>query len=129
MNLFGSTPIPSLEKALDRADLTQRVIAQNIANVDTPGYKAKTVAFRNVLQSAFQARRTDPRHFAFSTDSDDGARVVTDWTTTIQNNGNNVDIDKEMLNLATDQIAYQAYSEAISRKFNEWNIVLKGGNG
>ena len=126
MNLFGNTPIPSLENALNRASLAHRVIAQNIANVDTPNYKAKHVAFNDELQSAFQARRTDPRQLSFSGNTG-GARIVTDNNTTIQNNGNNVDMDSEMVDLAKNQLAYQAYSEAISRKFNEWKIVLKGG--
>jgi flagellar basal-body rod protein FlgB len=126
MDLFGNTPISFLEKALDRSSMTQRVIAQNIANVDTPNYKAKRVEFKSELQSAFQARRTDPRHFSFSGDSG-GMRIVTDNSHAVQNNGNNVDMDSEMVDLAKNQIAYQAYSEAISRKFNEWKIVLKGG--
>lgn len=126
MDLFGNTPISSLQKALDGTSMAQSVNAQNIANVDTPNYKAKRVVFNDELQSAFQARRTDPRHLSFS-GSTGGAKIVTDNSHAIQNNGNNVDMDSEMVDLAKNQIAYQAYSEAISRKFNEWKIVLKGG--
>ncbi|MFC4617337.1 flagellar basal body rod protein FlgB [Camelliibacillus cellulosilyticus] len=126
MDFFGTTSISSLTRALNRADLTHQVIAQNIANIDTPGYKAEKVVFNDALQSAIEARRTDPRHFNFS-GTDDNPKVVKDRTTAVQNNGNNVDIDKEMVALANNQIGYQAYAEAISRKFNEWNIVLKGG--
>ncbi|MGV3489425.1 MAG: flagellar basal body rod protein FlgB [Tuberibacillus sp.] len=126
MDLFGNTTIPILEKALDRTSMAHSVIAQNIANADTPNYKAQRLVFSDELQSAIQAQRTDPRHFGFKGVAN-GARIVTDRTSSIQNNGNNVDVDTEMVNLAKNQIAYQAYSEAISRKFNEWKIVLQGG--
>jgi len=128
MDLFYQTTIPLLETALNRSSLTQRVISQNISNVDTPNYKAKRVVFNDHLEMAIRALRTDPRHFSFKGDTSIG-RIETDNSSTVQNNGNNVDMDSEMINLAKNQIAYQAYSEAISRKFNEWKIVLQGGQG
>jgi flagellar basal-body rod protein FlgB len=124
--MFGDSTITGLEQALNRSSLTQKVIAQNIANVDTPNYKAQEVTFNQALNDALTARKTDPRDFSFSTE--DQTRIVTDNSTTLQNNGNNVDIDKEMVNLAKNQLNYQAYAEAISRKFNQYNIVL-GGSG
>ncbi|HSU80165.1 MAG TPA: flagellar basal body rod protein FlgB [Candidatus Angelobacter sp.] len=124
--MFGDTTITGLEQALNRSSLTQKVIAQNIANVDTPNYKAQEVTFNQALTNALSAKKTDPRDFSFSTG--DQGRIVTDNSTTLQNNGNNVDIDKEMVNMAKNQLNYQAYTEAISRKLNQYNIVL-GGSG
>ena len=49
MNLFGGT-ISSLEKGLSYATTKNKTIAQNIANVDTPGYKAKDVDFKTILE-------------------------------------------------------------------------------
>ena len=49
--LFSST-IQGLEKGLDYAALTQKTIAQNIANVDTPNYKSKAVSFQDVFNEA-----------------------------------------------------------------------------
>ena len=124
--MFGDKTITGLEQALNRSSLTQKVIAQNIANVDTPNYKAQEVTFNQALTNALSAKKTDPRDFSFSTG--DQGRIVTDNSTTLQNNGNNVDIDKEMVNMAKNQLNYQAYTEAISRKLNQYNIVL-GGSG
>jgi flagellar basal-body rod protein FlgB len=124
--MFGDSMITGLQQALNGSSLTQQVIAQNIANVDTPNYKAQEVTFNQALTDALSAKKTDPRDFSFSTE--DQARIVTDNSTSLQNNGNNVDIDKEMVNMAKNQLNYQAYSEAISRKLNQYNIVL-GGSG
>ena len=49
---------------LDKAALTQKVIASNIANVNTPGYRRLSVSFNSVLRKAeTNIKRTDPRHF------------------------------------------------------------------
>lgn len=125
--MLGDSLISSLEQALNRSSLTQRVIAQNIANVDTPNYQAQQVTFSQSLSDALQARRTDPRHLTF-TQSDNVGNVVQDNSGAMQNNGNNVDIDTQMISMAKNQLNYQAYADAISRKFNAYNIVL-GGQG
>ncbi len=122
--MLGDTTISRLEQALNRSSLTQKVIAQNIANVDTPNYKAQEVTFGSALSNSLQALRTDPRQFEFSNSAT--PQIVTNPNATMQNNGNTVDIDKEMVNLANNQLNYQAYVEAISRKFNQYNTVLGG---
>lgn len=67
MTLFSRT-ITMLEQGLDYAALREKVIANNIANVDTPNYKAKDVRFRTELDRALQpleAKRTHPKHLPF----------------------------------------------------------------
>ena len=71
MELFSNT-FRVLEKSLDYSSSKQKVISQNIANVDTPNYKAKDVAknsFQGALQASIEAYRTDSRHLNFKTDS------------------------------------------------------------
>lgn len=126
MDIFSKSTLPQLERALNRDTLKQSVIAQNIANVDTPGYKAKHVAFSDVLHSAFQAKKTNPAHLSFSTGSH-GSRVVTDRSTTMQNNGNNVDVDKEMAELAKTQIDDQALVAAVNHQLQQYKLVIGGG--
>lgn len=121
--MLGDTSISRLEQALNQASLNQKVIAQNIANVDTPNYKAQEVSFSNVLSDSIQAIRTDSRQFEFSNST---PQVITDPNAVMQNNGNTVDIDQQMVNLANNQLNYQAYADAISRKFNMYNTVLGG---
>ncbi|QKF33446.1 flagellar basal body rod protein FlgB [Bacillus velezensis] len=128
MDLFSGT-IQNLENALGRADIKQKVLTNNIANIDTPNYKAKKVSFRNLLdQETFnlEAVKTDYRHVDFTGSGDDYS-IVSSSDTSYQQNGNNVDIDKEMTDLAENQINYQALVERMSGKFNSLKTVLTGG--
>ncbi|MEL4010044.1 flagellar basal body rod protein FlgB [Bacillus velezensis] len=128
MDLFSGT-IQNLENALGRADIKQKVLTNNIANIDTPNYKAKKVSFRNLLDqetSNLEAVKTDYRHVDFTSSGDDYS-IVSSSDTSYQQNGNNVDIDKEMTDLAENQINYQALVERMSGKFNSLKTVLTGG--
>ncbi|ASK58384.1 flagellar basal body rod protein FlgB [Bacillus velezensis] len=128
MDLFSGT-IKNLENALGRADIKQKVLTNNIANIDTPNYKAKKVSFRNLLDqetSNLEAVKTDYRHVDFTGSGDDYS-IVSSSDTSYQQNGNNVDIDKEMTDLAENQINYQALVERMSGKFNSLKTVLTGG--
>ncbi|MEH7234779.1 flagellar basal body rod protein FlgB [Bacillus sp. JJ1562] len=132
MKLFSNT-IHSLEKALDNSTLRQKVISNNIANVDTPNYKAKDVSFKNLLSnemnSQLKANRTNEKHLEFtSSKRANGPVISTKNDTEYNHNGNNVDIDKEMALLAENQIYYNAVTERISGKFNTLTTVIKGGN-
>ena len=129
MKLFSNT-ITSLGNALDYASLKQKVISQNIANVDTPNYKAKDVSFKTIFQNemnqGFNTNRTDPRHIDFSSDSN-SPEIVTRQNVEYNNNGNSVDLDQEMSDLATNQIYYDALVEQLNSKFSTLQNVIRGG--
>ncbi len=127
MNLFSGT-ISSLERGLDYSAIKQKVIANNVANVDTPGYKSKDVSFKAMLQDEMKLSSAvaDPRHFDLSNSENNGVSV-THRPYGIRENGNGVDIDKEMADLATNQIYYNSLIERISGKFGSLNSVIKGG--
>ncbi|SDL74284.1 flagellar basal body rod protein FlgB [Sediminibacillus halophilus] len=132
MSFFGST-ISNLEKSLDYASLKNQTISNNIANADTPGYKAQQVAFKDVLNSemnsGFQTKRTDARHIDFgSNTAQQSFRIVSNTNTTYNHNGNNVDIDKEMSELAKNQIYYQGLVDRLNGKFSSLQTVIKGGS-
>lgn len=123
--LFGPT-VQKLERALDRTFLQQTVTVHNIANADTPGYHAKKVIFSDELDRSMSAYRTRPEHIPFSR-STEKARVITKDGTTLLNNGNNVNMDREMANLARQQIQYQALITRLNGKFRALEMVLRGG--
>ncbi|KOS69474.1 flagellar basal body rod protein FlgB [Lysinibacillus contaminans] len=129
MNLFGGT-ISSLENGLSYATLNQKTIANNIANVDTPNYKAKNVNFKNMLeeekQSSISAYRTDNRHYDFSiTQSTPGVSDIDNLR--YRNNGNAVDMDEQQAKMAENQIYYNALIDRVNGKLNTLNTVIKGG--
>lgn len=131
MKLFSNT-IHSLEKALNYSSLRQKVISNNISNVDTPNYKAQDVSFKSLLSNEIdgqmKANRTNEKHFEFTSSKPSNSPLITKNDTAYNHNGNNVDIDKEMAMLAENQIYYNAITQRISGKFNTLQTVLKGGN-
>lgn len=131
MDLFKGT-IHNLERSLDYATTKNRTISSNIANVDTPNYKSKDVVFKDVLNDTLatpmQAKRTNPRHIPFSNHPHTTYQTITKSNTSYNHNGNNVDIDKEMTELATNQIYYNSLIDRINGKFSSIQTVLRGGS-
>jgi flagellar basal-body rod protein FlgB len=128
MELFSNT-FRVLEKSLDYSSTKQKVISQNIANVDTPNYKAKDVvknSFQEVLDASIEAYRTDSRHLTFKKSSNESI-IVTEQNGSYNNDGNSVDVDKEMADLATNQIYYNAVTDRLSGKFSSLQNVIRGG--
>lgn len=124
-----------LEKSLDAASLRQRVTANNIANVDTPFYKSKEVSFEAELtralqnDSGFAGYRTDPRHIKIGgnrTLSSVQPTVTARQDTVMNNNGNNVDIDYEMSQMAKNALLYQALVQQTNGYFQKMKMVIEG---
>lgn len=93
----------ALHSALDGIALRQRVIADNIANVDTPGFRATTVDFEASLQAAIASG--DPSAVQIGTTPTD---------TPVGANGNNVDLRKETLAAVQSQFQYQVMTRAVN---------------
>ena len=128
MNLFGST-IPKLESGLNYATKNNNVISNNIANIDTPNFKSQKVQFKDVLADESQkATRTHEKHLPFTNSGESGYKVISNHSTVYNNNGNNVDVDKEMTELAKNQIYYQGLVDRMNGKFKSIQTVLRGGN-
>lgn len=112
--------------------MRNKLIANNISNVDTPNYKTKDVSFKNLLTKELNknmlAKKTHDKHLDFSS-LNNKAFVVFERNSTMYNhNGNNVDIDREMSELAKNQIYYQGVVDRINGKFGKIQTVLRGGS-
>lgn len=121
--------ITALDKRLD-------VIANNIANVDTPGFKRSDVTFESQLKRAIMSEQdtgikaitTNKKHIPFKVPIDwkeVQPKRVLDYSTTMRNDGNNVDIDKEMTYLSKTTLTYQAVMDLLKHDYNLINLVLK----
>ncbi|WP_042355963.1 flagellar basal body rod protein FlgB [Bacillus rubiinfantis] len=122
-----------LQSALTASSLRQQTISNNIANAETPGYKGKKVIFEDILQqhlnnqSNFTGNRTDPRHILIGTTSQvPVAKIVENSGTTMQNNGNNVDVDEEMTNMGKNALWYNTLTEQVNSEFQKLSIAIKG---
>lgn len=129
MDLFNGT-IRSLENTLNYATAKHQAISDNISNVDTPNYKSKAVVFKNVLNDSLsnqiETKRTNSKHFSFSQHTK-SYQTISRQNTTFNHNGNNVDMDKEMTDLAKNQIYYQGLVDRINGKFSSLQTVIRGG--
>jgi len=132
---FG-TNVDVLSRAMDVSVLRRNVIANNIANAETPNFKRTVVNFEAELGKALASRDTqalpqlitDPRHIAFHQPRDYRdvqPRRVLDYLTTARNNGNNVDVEVESMALLENQLLYQTLATAISSEYSRINIVLR----
>ena len=126
----------ALEKALDAASMRQKAINNNIANVNTPYYKAQSVTFESELQKALQqsptsftAYRTDQRHLSFGMPDFNMVqpRLKVDSSVgPMQNSSNNVDLDYEMTSLARNQLWYNALAQQAGGNFAKLRMVIGG---
>ncbi|MCK4540637.1 MAG: flagellar basal body rod protein FlgB [Spirochaetales bacterium] len=135
-NSFGKT-VDILHRTMDVNSLRRQVIADNIANSDTPNFKRSTVNFESQLRRALaseqlsgrlKAAMTNSRHIPFEKTMDYRdvrPRRVLDYLTTSKNNGNNVDIEEEMMLALQNQMSYDLMTRAISNQFTQVNIVLR----
>jgi len=112
-----------LSSVLDYRSARQKVIASNVANIDTPDFKPKDVKFPEALKSAQTAvqvdlARTHALHFPL------GQAGGTPNLTTIET-GEKTSLDKEMMNIAENNLNYNLTVEFLARKFRSIQNVLK----
>ena len=126
----------AIEEGLNHRLAKQNVISSNITNANTPGYRALGYAFEKQLQdalgnsSALALRVTNGKHVLASGQGADG-NVKPDLhvkpTESVGNDGNTVDVDAEMAELAETQIMYRASVEILNRKFAMMRYGINGG--
>ncbi|NLI13208.1 MAG: flagellar basal body rod protein FlgB [Peptococcaceae bacterium] len=132
MELFSSPVLVSLKKGLDAAALRQRVIANNIANVNTPGFKKSAVEFESLLKAALgrdtvKLVTTGPKHFGAAPRlAELRPEVRVNEATSMREDGNNVDMDEEMTNMAINSIKYQAETRELSDRYSLLSYVITG---
>jgi len=135
LKVFDSN-LTLLEKSLSLRTQRNAMIASNIANRETPGYRAQDLVFEKDLMRALHTDRpgpltvSDPRHF-------DGinrepvelvkGRQINSFNPDPRMDGNTVDLDKEMSKLAENQLMFQAAARAISWKFRLLKTAITEG--
>ena len=131
--IFEQAHLDTLKKAVGVYARRHQVTAQNIANVETQGYRARKVKFEELLTAAgpsIEGYRTHERHFAI------GRRGVGDVTEQVReartgydNGVNDVDIDAEMANLATNDLTYRLATRLLSARYSVLRGAIKGHIG
>lgn len=132
-NLFDKTT-NALQTSLAMRQMKQNVISSNIANAETPGYHAKKIDFEEALARAIDldslrgVSTTDAAHISVGGKS---ARVRPEIYENpegaINNDGNTVDLEKEMSNLAENGIMYKAALQLINKKLAALKYAASDG--
>lgn len=114
-----------LEKALDASWLRNEVISNNIANVDTPGYKRKTVKFEEFLNQEMKTSKIQSGQTRLNASD----ILVSEDTSSLSYriDGNNVDIEQEMALMAMNSIRYNTMIQKMNGDFQKLRNVIRGG--
>lgn len=126
-----------MESALYAAEARQRVIANNIANAETPNYKRSELLFEELIASSMgnnsssklAGNRTDERHIVIGKGSLGlpQAQLITDHSTAMNSTtNNNVDLEAEMSLLAKNQLNYQLYAQQVSHEITMKKLAITG---
>ncbi|GAB4326145.1 MAG: flagellar basal body rod protein FlgB [Dehalococcoidia bacterium] len=130
MNVFNDRGLGTIGRWLDGLARRREAVADNIANIDTPGYRRREVNFEVELRRAMGGdpralRTTDPRHIAASrAPAGFGVERVQELVSS-RRDGNTVSIDEEMVLLSETQLRYQAATTALGRKLAALREVIR----
>jgi flagellar basal-body rod protein FlgB len=125
-----------LESGLNHRLKRQDVIVSNLVNAYTPGYRALGYDFESQMQSALENNDALPlktsnerhlKHPGVTGDGDIKADLHVKPTESIGNDGNSVDVDKEMSDMAANQLIYRATVEVLNRRLGMMRYGVNGG--
>ncbi|MDD6551390.1 MAG: flagellar basal body rod protein FlgB [Lachnospiraceae bacterium] len=119
-----------MDKALDASWLRETAISDNIANVDTPGYKRKDVKFQDILMDELDSTKYKNidravKSLNYNDDSLDGEVYLDYPAYNYRLDTNNVDIDQENTEYAGEQLRYQAMATSVSSEFSRFDVVTR----
>lgn len=117
-------PIPEnkiLENLLNYSAIKQKVISQNLANSETVGYKRRDVAFKEMMQQGMKTLSNI--HL-----KDEDFEITLDENTENLSGVNNVDVNKEMAEMAQNSIMFKFGSKKINSYYQTLQKVIRGGS-
>ena len=116
-----------LDKAADASWIRENAIANNIANVDTPGYKRQDVQFADILERELKSSKYNTLQEAVNKVPLErlNSKIYTDHKSfSYRLDGNNVDIDTENVELASEQLRYQTLTTAVTQDFSRLKTAM-----
>ena len=117
MDLFNTDSFRVTQEGLDAVWLKQRVISNNLANADTPGFKASFVSFSGILEESAGANARKELHVR--------PVVTTDESTNMLDDESNVDVDQQNLEFARAQLQYDTLLSKMNSEFNMLRLAMK----
>ncbi len=131
--LFNSPTSILLNKSMDAATLKNTVIADNIANVNTPNFNRREVIFQEKLQNALHRgnanldmRLTNKRHIFVKSNLNLEPEIREISKISYRNDGNNVDIDVESAKMAKNKLHYDALAQTMDKEIKLLRLAITG---
>lgn len=117
-----------MKKSLDASSTRSRAISNNISNINTKGYKRQYVTFEESLNRSIddlELKTSDEKHMQYGSEYGE-IKMETDKTSSIREDGNNVDIDNEMTNQAANTLMYNALISQVNSRLSMERYVING---
>ncbi|KPK02067.1 MAG: hypothetical protein AMK71_03505 [Nitrospira bacterium SG8_35_4] len=115
-----------LHRLINAANERHKVISSNLANVDTPGYKAKDVKFGNLLGKTMKLMTTDPKHVGGGENNEVNGNVVVEsdlsW-----GDKNNVELNVEVAKMTENSLLHNAATRILNSKIKMYKAAIRGG--
>ncbi len=124
-----------LEQGIDGASRRQNYISNNIANADTPGYKREDIDFKSALRKlagperGITPSRTRSNHLTGGDISNSRINNFKERNTSFRVDGSNVDIEREMAEMAKNNIYFNTLAQQMDASFNRLHSVLDRSGG
>ena len=135
LNGIFSKSFPTLEKSLDLRSKRHNLIASNISNMDTPGYKGfdimvdEEICKTNDKSQKIRLEKTNSMHFPIRKIQVDDIEYKKNRSSSfsMRGDGNAVNIDNEMTKMAENSLLYSASAQILAKKFAGLKMVINGG--
>jgi flagellar basal-body rod protein FlgB len=131
LDFFPDRTLDAMEAYMTRLSQRQQVVASNLANIDTPGFKTKDISFhatmQELLSDSFGIRTTRPEHIKAWAPISPQTQAFEAQAKTVRADGNNVDLDRELLNLSETAFGYSLITQMVRGKFRTLAISINEG--
>ncbi|AXR60243.1 flagellar basal body rod protein FlgB [Leptospira mayottensis] len=128
-----------LERGMNNSILKRKVISDNIANADVPHFKRSEVIFESMMKRAIESEKietlkevptqiSDERHIQFFKPLDYREvqpKANIDYLTTMRADGNNVDVEKEVVEASNSQMQYMIMTERLNQNYRDLKQVMR----
>jgi flagellar basal-body rod protein FlgB len=120
----------ALGREMTRAVQRQSVAASNLANLDTPGYRTKELQFADTLDAQLAPASlvgNHPHHFGTASKATDRAEVADAANLPVRRDGNNVQLDRELLSMSRASADFSAAETILAAKFRLVRYAINEG--
>ncbi len=114
-----------LHKILQATNMRQKVLASNVANAETPGYKARDIKFESFLKNEMKLKSTDPKHVSNSKSAKISGSIVHESNLS-WGDRNNVELNSEVAKMTENSLKHDAAIKILNSKIKMFRNAIRG---